>query len=77
MSRSQSASGRPDLQAQALNCLSRVQASSGGIDAAVTTAGAGTQAARRSRKKAVDRDLSAESRDGADAHADKGNSAAP
>ena len=45
------ASGRPDLQAQALNCLSRVQLSSGGIDAAVTTAEQAVNAARRSRKK--------------------------
>src|SRR6185369_1158492 len=30
-------SGRPHLQAQALNCLSRVQLSSGGINAAAAT----------------------------------------
>ena len=46
-------SGRPELEAQALNCLSRVQAFSGGIDAAVATAGRALAAARRSRKKAV------------------------
>jgi tetratricopeptide (TPR) repeat protein len=44
-------SAQPNLQAQALNCLSRVQLSSGGIVAAVTTAGQALQAARRSRTK--------------------------
>ena len=44
-------SGRPSLQAQALNCLSRVHLSSGGIDAAVTTAAQALKAARRSRRK--------------------------
>ncbi len=65
------ASGRPDLQAQALNCLSRVQLSSGGIDAAVTTAGQALKRGAAQPQEAVDRDLSAQSRGGANAHAQR------
>ncbi len=44
-------SGRANLQARALYCLSRVQAFSGGIDAAVKTAELAAKAARRSRDR--------------------------
>ena len=44
-------SGEAGLRAQALNCLTRVQLSSGDFDAAVKVAGRAVMVARRSRKK--------------------------